>query len=158
MVISDSVTSIGDGAFQKCRSLNYVTIGKSVSTIGERAFYYCDRLQDIEVSETNANYCDIDGNLYSKEGTILIQYALGKMEQSFTMPNSVTNISSLAFAGCNNIKKVYYCGNEEEWGNVSIGSGNEDLTWWATTYFYSATEPTEDGNYWHYVDGEATVW
>jgi hypothetical protein len=25
-------------------------------------------------------------------------------------------------------------------------------------YYYSETEPSEPGNYWHYVDGEATPW
>ena len=25
-------------------------------------------------------------------------------------------------------------------------------------YFYSEIEPTESGNYWHYVDGEPTIW
>lgn len=28
----------------------------------------------------------------------------------------------------------------------------------ATKYFYSESEPTEEGNFWHYVDGEPTIW
>lgn len=35
--------------------------------------------------------------------------------------------------------------------------GNNSLTS-ATKYFYSETEPTDDGNYWRYVDGVPTVW
>ena len=28
----------------------------------------------------------------------------------------------------------------------------------ATKYFYSEEAPTEEGNYWHYVDGVETIW
>ena len=28
----------------------------------------------------------------------------------------------------------------------------------ATNYFYSETAPTEEGNFWHYVDGKPTPW
>jgi hypothetical protein len=28
----------------------------------------------------------------------------------------------------------------------------------ATRYYYSETEPTEEGNFWHWVDGEVVVW
>jgi hypothetical protein len=28
----------------------------------------------------------------------------------------------------------------------------------APRYYYSETEPTEPGNYWHYVDGVPTPW
>lgn len=77
--------------------------------------------------------------------------------KSVTIGDSVTRIGNEAFLGCSSLKSVYYFGNEEEWGNVSIGYRNNYLTQ-ATTYFYSETEPTEDGNYWHYVDGEVTVW
>lgn len=27
-----------------------------------------------------------------------------------------------------------------------------------TVYYYSETFPTTEGNFWHYIDGEPTVW
>ena len=45
-----------------------------------------------------------------------------------TIPDSVTSIGDSAFSGCSALATVYYGGSEEEWGNISIGSGNEDLT------------------------------
>jgi hypothetical protein len=37
-----------------------------------------------------------------------------------------------------------------------------DIGWYPfedeVVYYYSETEPSEPGNYWHYVDGEATPW
>ena len=70
---------------------------------------------------------------------------------------SVTEISSGAFADCD-LKAVYYEATQSEWDQISIGSfGNETLTN-ATRYYYSESQPTEEGNFWHYVDGEIVVW
>ncbi len=43
------------------------------------------------------------------------------------IPVSVTSVNSYAFAGSNNLKEVYYGGTEEQWGKVSISSGNDPL-------------------------------
>ena len=96
----DSVTSIGNGAFSGCDSLTSVIMGNSVTSIGDGAFYNCTSLASIEVDTNNQNYKSIDGNLYSKDGTTLIQYAIGKTNTSFTIPNSVRIISNLAFSHC----------------------------------------------------------
>ena len=104
--IPDSVTSIGEEAFYNCDSLTSVVIGDSVTTIGERAFSSCDSLTNIEVGENNSVYKDIDGNLYSKDGTHLIQYAVGKTATEFTIPDSITSIGEYAFAGCSNLMSV----------------------------------------------------
>ena len=41
VIIGDSVTSIGDHAFDGCKSLSSVTLGDSVKTIGVFSFYKC---------------------------------------------------------------------------------------------------------------------
>jgi hypothetical protein len=69
----------------------------------------------------------------------------------------VTMIGNEAFAECGNLTTVYYTGTAETWSKISIGSDNTDLTS-ATVYYYSDTQPTADGNWWHYVDGVPTVW
>ena len=50
---------------------------------------------------------------------------------------------------------MYYAGKEDEWNNITIESMDDVLTS-ATIYYYSETEPIEDGNYWHY-DSERNV-
>ena len=72
--------------------------------------------------------------------------------------NSVTSIGYFAFYNCRSLTSVYYKGTESEWSAISINvDGNSSLTS-TTRYYYSETELTEEGNYWHYVDGKVTVW
>ena len=106
VVIPDSVTSIGKYAFSWCSSLTSVKIGNSVTSIGSYAFYNCDSLTSITVSEQNTAYKSIDGNLYAKDGTTLIQYAIGKTATEFIIPDSVTSIGSYAFYGCSSLTSV----------------------------------------------------
>ena len=101
-----SVTSIGDYAFYDCDSLTSIEIPNSVTSIGAYAFKYCSSLTSITVDSNNANYKDIDGNLYSKDGKTLIQYASGKTATSFTIPSTVTSIGSYAFSGCSSLTSI----------------------------------------------------
>ena len=43
------------------------------------------------------------------------------------IPASVVSINENAFAHCSALEEVCYRGNEEEWGNISIDSGNDAL-------------------------------
>ena len=106
LVIPDSVASIGDFAFCGCTSLTGVTIPDGVNSIGLGAFYGCTSLTSIKVDANNTAYKDIDGNLYSKDGKTLIQYALGKTDESLTIPDGVVSIDVAAFAECTSLTSV----------------------------------------------------
>ena len=47
VLIADSVTNIGDGAFFNCESLTTVTLGSGVTRIGDWAFSFCPALTSI---------------------------------------------------------------------------------------------------------------
>ena len=106
VTIPDSVTSIGSSAFEDCSSLASVVIPDRVTSIGDSAFCDCDNLTSITVGVNNPNYMSIDSNLYSKDGKTLIQYAIGKEDTSFDIPDSVTSIGDSAFWGCYNLQSV----------------------------------------------------
>jgi len=48
--------------------------------------------------------------------------------QRILIPKSITNIENSVFSNCNQIKKVFYEGTKEEWGNILIGEGNYLMT------------------------------
>ena len=73
------------------------------------------------------------------------------------MSNSVTWIEVNAFMGCNRLSRVFYLGTESDRENIVIEKGDEPINL-ATWYYYSEEKPDTDGNYWHYVDGEPTIW
>ena len=93
-------------AFCSCIRLTSVVIPGSVTSIASSAFSGCSSLAEIKVSENNQNFKDIDGNLYSKDGKTLVQYACGKRDTSFTIPNSVETISRYALMGCNSLTEI----------------------------------------------------
>ena len=53
--IPESVTSIGDFAFCGCNNLKEITLPEHLTGIGERAFYYCTNLKEIRLPEQVQN-------------------------------------------------------------------------------------------------------
>ena len=105
VTIPNSVTSIGESAFYRT-SLKSITIPNSVTYIGKYAFNGCTSLTNIYVDSNNKNYTSVNGNLYNKNKTELIQYAAGKTDEYFSIPSSVTSIGDLAFDGCKSLMSV----------------------------------------------------
>ena len=89
-IIPNSVTSIGDGAFGFCKSLQSITIPNSVTSIGKLAFRSCDSLQCITIPNSVKS---IGVGAFSGCNSL----------QSITIPNSVTNIGDDAFANCTHL-------------------------------------------------------
>jgi hypothetical protein len=124
-VLSDSVLTIGENAFRWCSALKEIVIPKSVTTIEESAFESCIGLQNIIVSEENKVYCSIDGTLYTKDEKTLIQYTLGKREESFAIPKGVTRVENFAFKNTLFLKSVVIPETLTEIGSYAFsGCGN----------------------------------
>ena len=59
----ESITSIGDCAFEPCSSLTNVTIPSNITSIGSDAFYVCWYLTSITYGGTKAQWKDIVKNV-----------------------------------------------------------------------------------------------
>jgi hypothetical protein len=97
--IPNSVTTIGAYAFESCYQLTDVTIGNGVANIGNRAFEGCQFLMAFMVAAQNATYSSLDGVLFDKSRSELVEFPPG-LAASYTIPDTVTTIGNLAFAGC----------------------------------------------------------
>ena len=116
IVLPDGIYMIGDDAFRSCQNLKTVTLPSDLRFLGLSPFGYCGSLKEIIISD-NEYFKAIDGNLYSADGTKLIQYAIGKTDDAFAIPETVTEIGDDAFANALNLKTVTISENVTAVGN-----------------------------------------
>ena len=103
VTVPESVTYIGGYAFAECYSLKYADIPANVSGIGSSPFYNCRSLENINIDEANKWYTTVDGVLYDKDKTELINYPAGKKDSSYVIPEGIRTIREKAFYGCLNL-------------------------------------------------------
>jgi PKD repeat protein len=99
VTIPDSVTSIGDEAFALCNALTGIALPASVTSLGAVPFANCLNLTAFTVASGNPAYSGVNGVLYNKAGTLLVEYP-GGLKGSFTVPDGVGDVGSQAFGGC----------------------------------------------------------
>ena len=107
VTIGDSVTTIGIAAFRDCSSLTAVPIGDSVTTIGIAAFQSCSRLSDVFIKDLSA-WCKISFGTSNSNplyyGADL--YLNGELVEVLDIPSDVTEIRACAFYHCSSLTDV----------------------------------------------------
>jgi hypothetical protein len=114
--IPEGVTSIGDGAFRRCTSLNNVTIPESVKSIGNGAFYKCSSLEGVtipdsvtSIGEQAFSCCYSLTKIKLPKGVTSIgngAFRHSTRLNNVTIPDSVTSIGEDTFRHCSNLKSV----------------------------------------------------
>lgn len=103
ITIPNTITSIGDSAFEGCTRLTSITIPSSVTRIGEDAFKGCIELAELIVDPNNSIY-DSRGNSNALIETSTNTLIYGNSHT--TIPNTVTRIGDYAFDGCSNLTMI----------------------------------------------------
>lgn len=113
--IPNSVTNIGEFAFQRCDSLTRIHIPSSVESIDDGAFRRCTNLVDVSFSE---GLRVIGRQAFSEceMKEILLPQGLEAVKQdafvgchsltNAVIPQSVTNIEQYVFSYCNNLQSL----------------------------------------------------
>ena len=114
--LSNNLKVLGDNVFKGCLKLSTITLPEGLLSIGKDCFsqtsisniyipssvsklddqflgLHNGNIKNIEVSDDNQYYKSIDGNLYSKDGKVLIHYCHGKSENIFYVPDGVEYIN-----------------------------------------------------------------
>jgi len=72
---------------------------RSLTSLATTTLYDCARLTDIIVDENNPVFCSVDGVLFDKAMTTLMQFPQGK-KGKYSIPEGIISIRSGAFDNC----------------------------------------------------------
>ena len=142
LTIPNSVTIIGNGAFQDCRQLVKITIPNSVTSIGNAAFWYCFSLADITIPNSVSSIgwgafvgAKITNLIIPNSVTTIESNAFGGCLEltTVTISSGVTYIGDSAFAHCGKLQKVYFLGNAPSKGTAIFSQSTPTIYYLAQT-------------------------
>lgn len=170
------VTSIKEEAFKSNNKLTHITLPSSITSIGVMAFFNCKNLKEINVDKNNPNYqSSTDKNLYNKDGTTLIQYAIGKSANYdiYAVPGTVRNIGTYAFANstlkeCVILYGVVNVGSYAFWGCTNLKTvriaisvlriGESTFPSATTVYSEAVSKPIDWSEKWNNNSTKPVIW
>jgi hypothetical protein len=103
--IPDGVTSVADQAFWGSANLTSVSLPASVVSLGYLALDGCDAMTEIDVASTNPAFTNLDGVLFDKTMSTLVQFP-GGWNGAYTVPAGVINVGDFSFYGCPYVTSV----------------------------------------------------
>ena len=105
-----TVTVIGEGAFENCRSITTLTISDGVESIGAYAFYKCGQITNVTIPRSVDSIGKSAFSDCNSITTLTISGGVGSIGErafcgcvqitSVTIPDSVKSIGESAFEGC----------------------------------------------------------
>ncbi len=119
LIIPNGVKGLADMLYQN-NPFESITISESLQYLGSSTFRYANNPKQFIVDENNAYYATVDGVLYDKDLTTLIQYPIAKEDESFTILQSVDSVGACAFENAENLKQINFHDGVKEIGYYAI--------------------------------------
>ncbi len=120
VTIPEGLVSVGNYVFDGCSNLTSLTFPASMMNIGNNLFNLDYKLMAINISPDNSVYSSVDGILYNKEQTEILQCPRGKAGEVI-IPSSVTNIKTHAFFDCRYLTSITVPESVTSIGNSTFG-------------------------------------
>ena len=116
-IIPNSVTKIGESAFNCCYGLTSIAIPNSVTEIGGDAFSYCSSLSSVTIPNSVTSIGSFAFGFCINLASVFIPNSITNIESttfysctsltSITIPNSVTHIGHQAFLNCTSLTTIH---------------------------------------------------
>ena len=106
--IPASVKKIENLAIASCSNLTAITIPECVNIDG-KVFLHCYNLEEFTVTKSNSrskHICTIDGVLFNRDCSVLIDYPIGNKRKSYTIPDGVREIMPGTFEDAYNLVEI----------------------------------------------------
>ena len=132
-IVPKSIKSVTDYAFEDCNSLESIVLPESMPKFSLYGLECCPSLKSIKVTGNNAYYSAEDGVLFNKDKTEIYVFPCNK-EGNYTIPNSVTEISSNQFSQCtgltgitipNTVTEIGYSAFNGNLKSIKVSEGNK---------------------------------
>jgi len=86
-------------SFREMPELTSISIPSSVTAIFPTSFYNNPKMSSINVDSNSASFKSVNGVLFSKDGSKILQYPIAKVGTSYVIPNGVSYIEAYSFFG-----------------------------------------------------------
>ena len=99
--LPNSMKEIDGSIFYECSNLVSLTLPSELTTIGVNSLADCPNLMSIKIDKNNPYYYSDGAILFNKDKSKIV--LAKKTLDAYSVPSSVTQIQSYAFAGCNSL-------------------------------------------------------
>ncbi len=109
VIVGDGLETIGEGAFYRCSSLVGINLPDGLQSVGGGAFYDCTKLVNVYFGGTAADWLEIEfkdsASVPTYNGADLYFNGNEKVTE-LTIPDGVTKITGGAFYKCSSLEKL----------------------------------------------------
>ena len=158
-------------SFYGCESLSKINIPDGVEKIRGEAFTGCISLTSLSIPDS-VTYFEMNSICYTGLTHFVWPKNVGPVEaytpkykdgmplNYLVIQKGTKYLQYIQFFLYDNLDTFYFEGTEEEFQEIEIERTKSTEKWESNLkiYYYSETEPTQEGNFWHYVDGLPVKW